>query len=139
MQQQTSRNDFEVKGFTLIEMLVTIAIIGILSAIALATYTQFVAKARRAEAIVIVRNVTIAQKASMVEGKGYQRDFASLALTYSDSPSFAYIFTVNTDSAEILAKSKNPLTGDVQGCNSASSVDDAINFGAPFQTLPPCQ
>ena len=43
-----------MKGFTLIELMITIVIIGILSAVAIPTYSNYIAKARMAEVITAV-------------------------------------------------------------------------------------
>lgn len=42
--------NFNIKGFTLIELMITVAIVGILGAIAYPSYTQYVLRSNRAEA-----------------------------------------------------------------------------------------
>ncbi len=43
-------NKSKTKGFTLIELMITVAVLGILAAVALPSYTQYIARGHRAEA-----------------------------------------------------------------------------------------
>lgn len=50
MQFNSAAQKVRLNGFTLVELMVTVAIIGILASIALPSYTSYIAKARRADA-----------------------------------------------------------------------------------------
>ena len=57
------------KGFTLIEMLVVVLIIGILAGVALPQYERAVEKARVAEAKIILQNMVNAQQECLLSAK----------------------------------------------------------------------
>lgn len=59
------------KGFTLIELMIVVAIIGLLSMIAIPNFTRYVAKAKRAEAYMNLNSIYAAQKAYWAEHGHY--------------------------------------------------------------------
>jgi type IV pilus assembly protein PilE len=74
-----------VRGFTLIEMMVTVAIIGILSAVALPAYTAYVTRARVTEAFTVLASYSTTAEQTW----NNTRSFAGVpALT--DTANFSY-------------------------------------------------
>jgi type IV pilus assembly protein PilE len=62
------------KGLTLIELLVVIAIIGILAAVAVPVYTNYMVRARRADAKTVLEQVRAAQEMWRAEHGSYAID-----------------------------------------------------------------
>lgn len=117
-----------VKGFTFVETLVVVVIIGILSAIALRSGLQFITRSRE-----VVGRQQIAQILGTQEGYYYFESqfgatFSDLDLgSFADDPETdSYIFTMATDaSAQSSVVTATPTREDVSGY--AGRVYTAIN------------
>lgn len=60
------------KGLTLMEVMVTLVIVGILAAIAIPSYTGYVTRTRRADAITALETVALYQEKAFAETNSYE-------------------------------------------------------------------
>ncbi|NKF51001.1 prepilin-type N-terminal cleavage/methylation domain-containing protein [Shewanella sp. WXL01] len=67
-------------GFTLIEAMITVVIIGILASIAYPSYTQFVAKGARSDALAALMNASNRQEQYYLDHKTYTNNMRRLGL-----------------------------------------------------------
>ena len=92
-------------GFTLIELMITLAIVGILAAVAYPSYREYVAKSRRAEAQALLMQSAQWMERFYAENYSYRANTAGVLVTdatmfparYSQSPASgtaAYTITV---------------------------------------------
>lgn len=70
------------KGITLIELLVVIMIVGILAAVAIPVYTNYMQRARRADAKTALEQFRAAQEMFRAERGGYSTDVTQLRNTW---------------------------------------------------------
>ncbi|MEW6352829.1 MAG: type IV pilin protein [Pseudomonadota bacterium] len=74
-------------GFTLIEMMIVVAIIGILAAIAYPSYQDSVRKGRRAEAITALYQMQLAQEKWRATHTSYTTTLSDLGFSTANIPS----------------------------------------------------
>lgn len=137
------------KGFTLVELMVVIIIVGILAAIAVPLYTSYVEKARVTEATSIMGAIITSQKIEMQRTTNYYTastpaDFRSRGIDISDTRYFTYTtaptadgFTVTaTATAAFGAGAGDTITFTKSGTTAGSWTVGATNAVITADMLP---
>jgi prepilin-type N-terminal cleavage/methylation domain-containing protein len=77
---------YSVAGFSLVELMVVVAIIGILAAVAIPNFNKFQRRARAAEGKTALGGLYNAQKSFLAEWEGYHASMAAIGYTFDGSP-----------------------------------------------------
>lgn len=109
--QKFIRTFVSMRGFTLMELMIAVAIIGILSAIAYPSYTDYVRKARRAEAKSMLQEIQLLQEKYRANNSAYGTltnlnwtktlTYYDLTIDNNDTATYQIKATAKTGSSQI--------------------------------------
>lgn len=103
-------------GFTLIELMVVIAIVGILAAVAIPSFLNQAARSKQARALAYIGMVNRAQQAFFVENTRFATSAAELGLANnSASPDYTYTLTSGGGGLEITSTQAAPINPALRG------------------------
>ena len=94
----------KARGFTLIELMIVIAILGILTAIAYPNYTAYLIKGNRSAAKQFMLTIANKEEQYLLDNRSYTNNVAALATEPSET-SGKYAFSIEKDPVALPAPS----------------------------------
>ena len=86
---------FRSSGFTLIELMIVVAVVAILAAIAIPSYSRYVLRANRSAVEQVMLDVATAEERYMIDNRSYAASQSSVGYTtWSDTVSSNYTITI---------------------------------------------
>jgi len=106
------------RGFTLVEVMITVAIVGILAAVALPSYRDHIRTSRRSEAQSYLMSVAARQQQFLIDSRAYATTLATIGIAIPTNVNAAYDLTLVTVAGPpptfVLAATPKPGTDQVE-------------------------
>ncbi|UDM61111.1 type IV pilin protein [Pseudoalteromonas piscicida] len=117
MNKNNSAGCLVERGFTLIEVMIVVVIIGILSAIAYPNYTEYVRRGARADAMTLLLDAANKQEQFFVDNRAYSNDLEAIGVPTATENGYFNVTleNVTADTFRIVATAAaGPVQGDEQ-------------------------
>ena len=107
------------QGFTLIELMIVVAIIGILAAIAIPNFMTYQAKARQSEAKVGLGGIFTTATSYFAENGSFTATSSSLGYAPAGSPKYTFMYngSINTGSTSVQCPAGSWVAGTLSVTN----------------------
>lgn len=113
-------------GFTLVELMIAVAVIGILAAIAYPSYQDQVRKGRRASAQSHLMDIAQREQQYLLDARSYANSVAALSLTTPTDVSSYYTISiiVGAGASPTFTAKATPIAGSAQAADGEMTIDN---------------
>ncbi len=114
------------EGFTLVELMVTIVIIGILATIVLPSYQDYLRKGRRVAAQAVLMDVAQKQQQYLLDSRSYASDLTTLNVSTPDDVAKYYTISLAADNGTppTFTVTAKPNSGTDQASDPTLTIDN---------------